>query len=369
MERKPAYLLVIASSCQMYSGTGTAIFDWIRYAKADFEFSILMDTLIELNYQIVKVFCEKHGIKLYPSRSLLMAGCADSGVRDAAEHLNKYRYDYIECISWANASTNLGLLSSRKADSKLVFTPHTQPVWTLPEYERYFMTPVILSEMLNAADFVFIDSPDESRFPEFQDVDQGRVYCVPLGVNTDLFRPIVFDFQEKRILCVCDFGERRKRVDVLLEAFSIAYKGDPSLRLILGGKGSDKLDIPDEIAHAVTGVGYVTQESLIGLYQEAALFVLLTDYEAFGLPIAEALCCGCPVLLNELEVLVGIFSDLPGVTFTSNKDLQKTAYLMRRLTERETDRGRIARSAALRFSFDMTYGRKQSILLDEQVTQ
>lgn len=189
-----------------------------------------------------------------------------------------------------------------------------------------------------------------------------------LGVDTDLYRAGDMAPQSKQILCVCDCAESRKRVDALLAAFSLAYKLDPSLHLVLGGRGSDKLNIPKEIAQGVTGLGYVTQDHLIDLYQNSALFVLLTDYEAFGLPIAEALCCGCPVLLNDLDVLIGLFSDLPGVTFTSNKDLQKTAELMCKLTNDRHDRAHIANAAALKFSFDVTYGRKRSILLSEQRT-
>lgn len=166
----------------MYSGTGTAIFDWIKYARDDFQFSVLMDTLVEHNYRIVKKFCEKYGIKLYPSRGLLMAGCPDSGVRDIAGHLSKCQYDYIECISWANASTNLSLLTSGTNDSKLVFTPHSQPIWTLPEHERYFMTSPVFSEVLAAADFIFIDSQHESRLCEIQGVEPDYIHCVPLGM-------------------------------------------------------------------------------------------------------------------------------------------------------------------------------------------
>jgi glycosyltransferase involved in cell wall biosynthesis len=298
-----------------------------------------------------------------------MAGCIDSGVRDIAEHLNKNYYDYVECISWANGSTNLSLLSCKNDSFKLVFTPHSQPIWTLHGHERYFMTSAVFSETLRASDFVFIDSPSESMLPEFQDVDLRSVHYIPLGVDTGVYKPGSSDFDAKQILCVCDCAEARKRVDALLAAFSLAYKRDPSLRLVLGGRGSDRLDIPSEIAHVVMGLGYVSQEALAELYQKSAIFVLLTDYEAFGLPIAEALCCGCPVLLNELDVLVEIFSGLPGVTFTSNKDLHKTAELMCKMADGKVDRRHIARASAASFSFDKTYGQKRSVLLGEQDIQ
>lgn len=363
MNRRPSYLVIIASSCQMYSGTGTAIFDWMRYAKDDFEFSILMDTENELNYRITKDFAEGQDIKLYPSRALALPGCIDTGVRAVGQHLQSHHYDYIECLSWANGSTNFYVLASKGERTKLIFTPHSQPMWTLPDHERYFMTPKIFSDTLRAADFVFIDSSEESKLPEFQGMDMRHVHSVPLGVDTDLYKPGTKSTDAKQILCICDCRETRKGVGALLAAFKLAYEHDHSLRLVLGGKGSDTLDIPAEIRHAVTGLGYVDQSALVGLYQQSALFVLLTNYEAFGLPIAEALCCGCPVLLNELDVLVAIFSGLPGVSFTSSKDLPKTAEMMCSLVSEGADRTLVAATSASKFSFDATYGMKRSILL------
>jgi glycosyltransferase involved in cell wall biosynthesis len=239
MKHRPSYLVVIASSCQMHSGTGTAVFDWIRYAKSFFQFSVLMDTHNESNFRLVEAFCKEQDITLYPSRSLRLPGCVDTGVMDVSQRLQVHCYDYIECISWANAATNLSVLSSMNAQTKLVFTPHSQPMWTLANHDRYFMVPEVFSQMLKVADFVFVDSMQESRLPEFLGVDMGRVHCVPLGVNTDLYKPENVGRLEQQILCICDCREARKRVDVLLAAFAIAYKKDPALRLVIGGKGSD----------------------------------------------------------------------------------------------------------------------------------
>jgi hypothetical protein len=110
---KPSYLVVVASSCQMYSGTGTAIFDWIRFARDDFDFSILMDLEDATNFGITRRFCDEQGIPLHVSRGLKLPGCADTGVRDVATRLSQQAYDFIECVSWANASTNLSVLAAR----------------------------------------------------------------------------------------------------------------------------------------------------------------------------------------------------------------------------------------------------------------
>jgi glycosyltransferase involved in cell wall biosynthesis len=360
----PTYLIVVASSCQLYSGTGTAIFDWIRFAKRNFHFSMLMDIENELNYRIACDFCREHGIRLYSSRGLRLAGCIDSGIREINNHLNINEYDFIECVSWANASTNLNVLASKGKKAKLVYTPHSQPLWTLPNHEQYFMTSIAFRETLNAADFVFVDSPTEAQFSEFDSVRQDKIHFVPLGVDTERYHLGTSPIHEYQILCVCDCREQRKRVDLLLAAFTQAYSLDNRLRLILGGKGSDAVEIPADISSVVTRLGYVEQNALIELYQTSALFLLLTDYEAFGLPIAEALCCGCPVLLNRLDVLEGLFSSLPGVTFTNNEDVKKTAGLICKVIATDLNRSDIAREAIKMFSFEKTYELKRSILLN-----
>jgi glycosyltransferase involved in cell wall biosynthesis len=360
----PSYLLAVASSCQMYSGIGTAIFDWIRSARGSFRFEMFMDVENELNFRIAREFCRRHEVPLYSSPGLSLPGCIDSGMRGISEHLLRHHYDFVECVSWASPATNLSVLASRSERTRLVFTPHSQPLWTLGDHERWFMTTPAFVDTLRAADAVFVDSPAECRLDEFASIPRDKVHFVPLGVDTELYRPGDRWEQAHRLLCICDCREKRKRVDLLLAAFARAHARDPRLHLVLGGKGSDTLPILRELAGAVTVLGYVEQRVLIDLYRTASLFVLLSDYEAFGLPIAEALCCGCPVLLNGLPVLKDVFSPLPGVTFTDNGDLEGTANLMMRLAGGDLDRSAIAKRAREEFSLEATYGRKRSILLE-----
>jgi glycosyltransferase involved in cell wall biosynthesis len=150
---------------------------------------------------------------------------------------------------------------------------------------------------------------------------------------------------------------------LLLDAFACAYAVDNNLRLILAGKGSEAVPLPETIAPAVERVGYVSLDELINLYRRSALFVLLSDYEAFGLPIAEALCCGSQVLLNRQEALVKLFGDMPGVNITDNTDIERSAAMMRQLAADTPDRRHIAQVATERFQFSSTYGMKRDILL------
>ena len=57
------------------------------------------------------------------------------------------------------------------------------------------------------------------------------------------------------------------------------------------------------IAGRVVLAGYVEDATLIALYQSTALFVFPSLYEGFGLPVAEAMACGAPVVASSTSAL------------------------------------------------------------------
>lgn len=345
----------------MYSGTGTAIFDWIRFAGGQFAFSVLIDSEYPVNLDVTSEFCRNFGIPLYVSTSCNMPGCPDSGVSGIARHLRQFTYDVVECVSWASASTNLAVLSALRSGTKLVFTPHSQPLWTLGSESRYFMVPRVFAQMVGASDAVFIDSMAERVLPAFHGVDGSTIHHVRLGVDTDRYACSGSN-EPNLFTCVCDCREPRKRVDLLLAAFGLAVRQNPNLRLTLAGKGSDSVPIQPELEPFISRLGFISSGELQDLYRRSGLLVLLSDYEAFGLPIAEALCCGSQVLLNRHEVMLELFDTLPGVHWTTNTDAAMTAARMLELAQGARDSRQIGAAASARFGWGNTYGKKLDIL-------
>jgi len=67
----------------------------------------------------------------------------------------------------------------------------------------------------------------------------------------------------------------------------------------------------------VLWLGRVPREDLVVLYQSAAAMVFPSLYEGFGLPLVEAMACGCPVACSTTTATVEIAGDA-AVTFDPN---------------------------------------------------
>ena len=59
----------------------------------------------------------------------------------------------------------------------------------------------------------------------------------------------------------------------------------------------------------VTFTGYVSNDELARLYQEAEAFVFPTLSEGFGLPGLEAMSLGCPVICSDISVLKEVYKN------------------------------------------------------------
>jgi glycosyltransferase involved in cell wall biosynthesis len=105
----------------------------------------------------------------------------------------------------------------------------------------------------------------------------------------------------------------RKRIDVLLDSFAAARARRPELRLVkVGGEWSDdhrarieRLGVSPALQH-LQGIDRLT---LAALYRRAALVLQPSEAEGFGIPVAEALACGAPVLASDLPVLREVGGD------------------------------------------------------------
>jgi glycosyltransferase involved in cell wall biosynthesis len=109
--------------------------------------------------------------------------------------------------------------------------------------------------------------------------------------------------------CLLNVGStiRRKRIDILLRVFAAVRHELPQVRLIHAGAGMthDQLQIARElkIENAVIELPPLTRDVLAAIYRRADLLLHTAEAEGFGLPLIEAMACGCPVIASDMPVL------------------------------------------------------------------
>jgi len=122
---------------------------------------------------------------------------------------------------------------------------------------------------------------------------------------------------DKFILTVSTL-EPRKNMSTLFEALAQIKQAQPDFpyKLVhVGPKGwmfgtlfaqVEQLGLVNDVIF----LGHIPLEDLVLLYNAASLFVYPSLYEGFGLPVLEAMSCGCPVITSNT-------SSLPEVTGTA----------------------------------------------------
>ena len=110
-------------------------------------------------------------------------------------------------------------------------------------------------------------------------------------------------------LCVSTI-EPRKRIDHLLIAYArLPQKLRTAYPLVLiGGQGWQSEALHEQIVTAQQAgwlhyLGFVDETDLPALYAGARLFIYPSIYEGFGLPVAEAMASGVPVIASNRSTL------------------------------------------------------------------
>jgi glycosyltransferase involved in cell wall biosynthesis len=174
---------------------------------------------------------------------------------------------------------------------------------------------------MRAADAVIINSESlRSEIRAHLKVDERKLKLIYEAVDHDLFKP-------------GDAGEARSRVasrgvtkpfvlfvsslwpykncDGLLRAWALARSELGGRQLAIVGPGRDEkyaaslhsLAAELGISEDVVFTGGVPLEETVQFYRAADVFVYPSLNETFGLPILEAMACGCPVVTSDTSAM------------------------------------------------------------------
>jgi 1,2-diacylglycerol 3-alpha-glucosyltransferase len=230
----------------------------------------------------------------------------------------------------ANSPFTSGLMAravARRAGAPMVFTHHTR----FADYGHYLgpLAPVsgrAADAWLAAwwAGCAAIVAPSEALAEEIRAALGARrvptVRAIPTGIDVAAIAALPEGHPRRRagwrpgvdtVLVSVGRVAPEKSVEVLVEAFAIAARRRPRLRLLLVGGGPAETAVARAAAAAgladrVQVTGRLPRDEALSLAKAGDLFVFASQTETQGLVLAEALAAGLPV----------VAVDGPGITET-----------------------------------------------------
>jgi glycosyltransferase involved in cell wall biosynthesis len=155
---------------------------------------------------------------------------------------------------------------------------------------------------------------------KYYQADASKIAVAPLGYDNHFFR-LLTDIEKERtpevlkkynitkpFLLAINRLERKKNTKRIVEAYDILKK-DFEVQLVLVGQpgvGYDEIKSTIEQSVYKTDIlelGWVEQADLPYLLASARLFFVPSLYEGFGIPLLQAVACGCPVVASNVTSL------------------------------------------------------------------
>lgn len=204
----------------------------------------------------------------------------------------------------------VGPVYTRRA--RRVVMLHDDLVWSEPgSYPLKFRLYMQIMARLSAksAHCVLFPSEDARRLcSERLGLSPARTGVVPNAVDFDIFRPDKSVKREPVVLYVAS-PEQRKNHEVLVRAM----KGMKGVRLRLIGISKDHPRIAElraiDPARELEIVPHATEEEIAAEMRRAAVYTHPSRGEGFGMPVAEALATGTPVICADIPVLREVAGD------------------------------------------------------------
>jgi glycosyltransferase involved in cell wall biosynthesis len=200
-------------------------------------------------------------------------------------------------------SVKLPEISRPPAATTIVDLQHEE----LPEFfgraERAYRKVVYGRSIRRSRIVIAISEHGRATLIERHGLAPERVRAIPLAVDHDVFKPGATESRGTYLLYPAR-PWRHKNHARLFEAFTRVRTARPELELVLTGEG-DFGPLPP----GVQARGRVSQQELVELYRGAAALVFPSLYEGFGMPVLEAMACGCPVACSNVTSLPEVAGD------------------------------------------------------------
>jgi glycosyltransferase involved in cell wall biosynthesis len=248
--------------------------------------------------------------------------------RGLPEALARAKPEIVHAHTYGTHQTTIARRFRTSTRTPYVVTAHFHPIWSIHggwwrHRLRGFYDHLLSGPTLAEASRVIVQTREEERLLRVLGKPLAPIEIIPPGY-TPYADPSsgeqrsfsrAFDLSGPFILFVGRLASNKGLLE-LLDAFDPLARRVPDVTLVvIGEDGGMRREMEARIAERnletrVRLTGYVADEALLrSAFQEATLFVLPSEYEAFGLVLLEALAQGTAVIGSRVGGIPEVLDD------------------------------------------------------------
>jgi glycosyltransferase involved in cell wall biosynthesis len=226
----------------------------------------------------------------------------------------------IALASWRSNLLHVTYIAPGRPGCPTVVTVHDLSYLAHPEWlswrVRFTLNQLVPRSVRAAARVIAISEFTKQDLIQRYGLSPEKIVVVPLAAGANFTpqpdaaaQPLPAGIREPFILAVGNL-EPRKNLATLIQAFAELVRQQKFAgQLVIAGKATYR---GEEAAGAVARLGlegrviftgFVDDATLRLLYNRATLFAYPSLYEGFGLPLLEAMACGCPVVASNATAI------------------------------------------------------------------
>lgn len=256
-------------------------------------------------------------------------------------HFKKYKPQYD--IVHDNQSLCYGLLDLQKRGVNVIATVH-HPItqdrdlalaaatekgqrWLINRWYSFLGMQKQVVQQLNHV--ITVSQQSQQDITAAFDRRAENIKVIPNGVDANIFKPLDnISRAPFRLITTASSDQPLKGLSVLLRAVAQSRSEFPELQLIVIGKLKENGDTQKELQalnlqDIVQFKSGISNQELVEEYAQASIAIVPSLYEGFGLPAAEAMACGVPLICSDGGALPEVVGDAARLVRAGNvEDLQ-----------------------------------------------